>query len=204
MSGVFLVIEGPNGVGKSTAAVLLAKQFRDRRIRVHLTTEPSATPLGRMIRASESQLSGRALALAIAADRCAHVEREIIPALNSGKVVISDRFVQSSLVLQRLDRMELPEIWQYNRFVPSPDLSFYLEDDPNTITARLKERQRLSRLERTGSPTTELDLYEEAYRFLGRRRWRQAKIDCRGLAPDEVVSAMINRIELLGLLANVR
>jgi dTMP kinase len=204
MSGVFLVVEGPNGVGKSTAAVLLAKHLRERRIRVHMTTEPSATPLGRMIRASEAQLSGRALALAIAADRYAHVEREIIPAINSGKVVISDRFVQSSLVLQRLDRMELPEIWQFNRFVPPPDLSIYLEDDPETITGRLQERDKLSRLELSGSPLTELALYDETYRFLGRRRWRQAKIDCRGLCPDAVVSAMINRIELLDLLANVR
>ncbi len=116
---------------------------------MHVTTEPSATPLGRLVRSAESYLTGRALALAVAADRYAHIEAEIIPALKAGKVVITDRYVQSSLVLQRLDGLGLAEIWSYNAHVAIPGMSvhaayerdgaaghpLYMEDDPEVIAA---------------------------------------------------------------------
>ncbi|GAA2405990.1 hypothetical protein GCM10010191_12470 [Actinomadura vinacea] len=199
MTGVFVAIEGPNGVGKSTSAGLLAARLAERGHSVHLTTEPSRTALGTLIRRTEAGMSGRALALAVAADRAAHLNGEIEPALAAGKVVISDRYLPSSLVLQRLDGLSLPEIWRYNAFAPRPFLTLYLEEDPAVIAARLKQRQVLSRLERAGSPSRELTLYRKAYAFLGRRHWRQARIDCRGLAPDAVVQAMLGRIELLNL-----
>ncbi|MER7548152.1 dTMP kinase [Spirillospora sp. NPDC127506] len=199
MTGIFIAIEGPNGVGKSTSARLLATRLAMRGHSVHLTTEPSRSRLGALIRQIEAELSGRALALAVAADRAAHVADEIEPALAAGKVVISDRYLPSSLVLQRLDGLPLAEIWRYNAFVPHPFLTVYLEEDPAVIAARLKERQVLSRLEQAGSPSRELALYRKAYAFLGRRRWRQARVDCRGLAPNEVVKAMLGRIELLNL-----
>jgi dTMP kinase len=152
-----------------------------------------------LIRETEAEMSGRALALAVAADRAAHVAGEIEPALAAGKVVISDRYLPSSLVLQRLDGLSLAEIWRYNAFAPRPALTLYLEEESAVIAARLKERQVLSRLEQAGSPSRELALYRKAYAFLGRRRWRQARIDCRDLAPNEVVKAMLGRIELLSL-----
>jgi dTMP kinase len=71
------------------------------------------------------------------------------------------------------------------------------ESDPATIETRLNERQARSRLERSGTPARELDLYKAAFRFLGRRGWRQVKIDCRGLDPEGVVTAMLNRLDLL-------
>ncbi|MEU8798124.1 dTMP kinase [Spirillospora sp. NPDC048819] len=199
MTGIFIAIEGPNGVGKSVSSRLLATRLATRGHSVHLTTEPSRNRLGTLIRQTEAELSGRALALAVAADRAAHVVDEIAPALADGKMVISDRYLPSSLVLQRLDGVPLAEIWRYNAFVPRPCLTLYLEEDPAVISARLKERQVLSRLEQTGSPSRELALYRKAYTFLGRRRWRQARIDCRGLTPDEVVKAMLGRIDLLNL-----
>ncbi|WP_067421091.1 dTMP kinase [Carbonactinospora thermoautotrophica] len=83
MTGLFIVIEGPNGVGKTTVASLLGTRLRERSAaRVHLTPEPTHTPLGRLLRSSESVLTGRALALAMAADRYLHVECEIIPRLD--------------------------------------------------------------------------------------------------------------------------
>ncbi|MFF5264477.1 dTMP kinase [Actinomadura viridis] len=199
MTGFFVAIEGPNGVGKSTSAGLLAARLAVRGHSVHLTTEPSRTALGALIRKSEAEMSGRTLALAVAADRAAHVADEIEPALAAGKVVISDRYLPSSLVLQRLDGLSLTEVWRYNAFAPRPFLTLYLEEDPEVITARLKQRQVLSRFERAGSPSRELSLYRKAYTFLGRRQWRQARIDCRGLEPDVVVTAMLVRIDLLNL-----
>jgi dTMP kinase len=193
----FIVIEGPNGAGKTTTAALLAARLHDRGHAVHPTTEPSATPLGRLVRSSEANLSGTALALAVAADRAAHIDTEITPALRAGRTVISDRYVQSSLVLQRLDGMSIAQIWSYNDFALPPTMSFYLQLDPATIRARLNKRRHLSRLEHAGSPERELALYEDAYRFLARRGWHQARLNCRGLTPGQVADMMLDRLDRL-------
>ncbi|WP_433365352.1 dTMP kinase [Streptosporangium sp. CA-115845] len=193
--GLFVVVEGPNGVGKTTTTALLAERLRERGRAVHVTTEPSDTSLGRLIRASESTLTGRALALAVAADRCAHVEHEISPALAAGKVVISDRYVQSSLVLQRLDDLPLIDIWHYNAHVPPASLSCYLHHDPQVLQERLDQRSSRSRLERIGSPQREADLYGDAFGFLAARDWPQLRIDCRGLAPEGVVAQLLQHLE---------
>ena len=100
--GQLIVIVGPKRVGKSTTAQHLARRLgRDRE--VSWTTEPTSTPFGELLRSRESILSGRAYALALAADRVMHFDSEITPALQKGHLVVTDRYVQSSLVLQRLD-----------------------------------------------------------------------------------------------------
>ncbi|MCP2343557.1 dTMP kinase [Actinomadura rupiterrae] len=197
MNGLFVVVEGPNGVGKTTTARLLADRLTICGCDVRPTSEPTPTAWGRLIRSCEGELPARALALAVAADRAAHVVREIQPALSAGAVVVSDRYLPSSLVLQRLDGLTLNEIWRYNTAALRPSVTFYLEDDPDVLVSRLKERSTRSRLERLGSPARELELYGRAYEFLGRRGWRQARVDCRGLGPEQVVTAMLSRIELL-------
>jgi dTMP kinase len=194
VTGFFIAIEGPNAVGKTTITGHLAAVLRARGAVVHVTTEPSATQLGRLVRSAESYLVGRALALAVAADRYAHLDSEITPALRLGKVVITDRYIQSSLVLQRLDGLGLDEIWSYNSHVAVPGVSVYLEDDADVIAARLMRRPALSRLEAKGSPARELALYRDAFRFLARRRWPQARIDCRGLDPEGVAAAIMARL----------
>ncbi|QOC89654.1 dTMP kinase [Micromonospora craniellae] len=192
------MIEGPNGVGKTTVAGLLATRLRHRAGRpVHLTTEPTRTRLGKLLREAEAVIHGRALALAIAADRTMHVEDEIIPALDAGNIVISDRYVQSSLVLQRVDAVDLREIWIYNRYVLQPAVSLYLTDDPHVIGARLAARPSLTRLEATGTPERELQLYGQAIEFLDRHSWHQVKIDCRGRNPDQVVSVILDTLDPL-------
>jgi dTMP kinase len=196
MSGMFIAVEGPNGVGKTTIATLLATRLRERHARlVHLTTEPSNTPLGRLLRSSEAVLTGRALALAIAADRYAHLETEVVPLLDDGQHVVSDRYVQSSLVLQRVDGLSLTEIWRYNAYVLPPTVSFYLEAEPEVIRGRLAARGELSRLELTGSPGRELLLYDEAYKFLRRQDWEQAKVDCRGRTPEQIVASILKQLD---------
>jgi dTMP kinase len=166
MTGRFIAIEGPNGVGKTTVIAQLARQLGRHGLAVHTRAEPSGSPLGTIVRSAESYLSGRALALAVAADRYAHIEHEISPALDAGKDVITHRYVQSSLVLQRLDGLGPAEIWRYNAHVLVPALSVYLEDEPDVIADRLSARPELSRLELQGSPARELALYEDAFRFL--------------------------------------
>ncbi|MEU5874181.1 dTMP kinase [Glycomyces sp. NPDC047369] len=191
MSGQFIVVEGPNGVGKTTICAHLAAELRRAEARVYATAEPSQSPLGRLVRAAEATVTGRALGLAIAADRAHHVEEEIIPHLNAGFTVICDRYVPSSLVLQRLDGLSVDEIWAYNEYMIPPALTIYLEDDANAITKRLDERRSRSRLEIVGGPEQELRLYQEARGFLGREGWNQAVIDCRDRTPTEVTSAVL-------------
>jgi dTMP kinase len=194
MNGRFIVVEGPNGVGKTTVAASLAERLRRRGSAAYVTREPSDTALGDLIRSAESYLSGRALALAVAADRYEHLEREVMPALRAGQDVIGDRYVQSSLVLQRLDGLSLAEIWGYNAHVLVPELSVYLEDDAAVIAARLRERRVLSRLELEGSPARELALYQDAYRLLEKQGWPQALINCRGADPAGVVGKIAEHL----------
>jgi dTMP kinase len=161
------------------------------------TTEPSDTTLGRLVRSSETHLTGRTLALAVAADRYDHIATTILPSLTSGRVVVCDRYVQSSLVLQRLDGLELDEIWAYNAFVRPPDLSVYLVDDPSAIQRRLAERPRRSRLEEAGSPARELTLYNDAFEVLAQRSWYQHRVDCRGQGPEDVAAMALRHIDHL-------
>lgn len=194
MTSQFIAIEGPNAVGKTTIAQLLADQLAAiGDLGVYLTGEPTRTPLGQLLRRQEGMLHGRALALALAADRAAHVETEIIPQLDDGRHVVTARYVPSSLVLQRIDGLDLDEIWSYNRYV-LPATVIYLEDDPGTIRERLNQRPALSRLEATGSPERELALYREAKDFLTSQEWRQHTINCAGKTPEHVVRDILGAL----------
>lgn len=155
---------------------------------VHVRDAVAEAALGQP--SGQAVLHGRALALAIAADRAAHVETEIIPRLDDGLHVVTDRYVPSSLVLQRIDGLDLNEIWSYNRYV-LPAVTIYLEDDPRVIRDRLTGRSALTRLEVTGTPKRELAFYRDAERFLRRHDWQQHTVDCHSLTPDEVVTAIL-------------
>src|SRR5450759_981694 len=101
--GVFIVIEGLDGSGKTTQAILLAKRLSQSHKTI-LTAEPSRGKIGAFIRESclyeEKRLPTEAEALLFAADRVEHVQKEIKPALDEGKLVICDRYVYSSLAYQ--------------------------------------------------------------------------------------------------------
>ncbi|OZG55173.1 dTMP kinase [Aeriscardovia aeriphila] len=107
-SGLFLTFEGIDGVGKTTQVNMLAQWIREEYGREVVTTfEPGDTALGRAIRTlllnpehTAAAVSPRAEALLYAADRAQHVHEVIAPALNRGAVVISDRYIDSSLAYQ--------------------------------------------------------------------------------------------------------
>lgn len=192
---MFVVIEGPNGVGK-TAIVeeLVGTLEASFSCDVHQTAEPSSSALGKAIREMEASMPPEALALSCAADRFDHVAREVAPRLAAGAWVVCDRYVPSSLVLQRLDGLDPEEIWQLNKAVLQPGLTVYLEDDPATITRRLDERGRYSRFETKGTPSIELDYYTDARELLARQGWKQVVVDCRSRTPAEVAEAIAERL----------
>jgi dTMP kinase len=155
--GLFVVFEGGEGAGKSTQAVKLAAWLRVEGGReCVLTREPGATPVGARIRGilldkSSEGLAPRAEALLYAADRAHHVASVIRPALARGEVLISDRYVDSSLAYQgagralRADEVAWLSSWATGGLVP--DLVVLLDVDPAVGLGRVSERGEADRLE---------------------------------------------------------
>ena len=103
MAGIFITFEGGDGAGKSTQVGRLAERLREKGYTVVTTREPGGTELGAEIRKAllhGGEVSPRAEALLFAADRAHHVASKIRPALAAGKVVISDRYLDSSVAYQ--------------------------------------------------------------------------------------------------------
>jgi dTMP kinase len=142
--GAFICIEGLDGCGKTTQAKLLAKKLRKSHNAVY-TTEPSAGKIGTYIRNSylygEKRLSSVIEALLFAADRIEHVENEVLPALKQGKLVISDRYVYSSLAYQGAAGLSLEWIEKVNEHALKPDLSVFIDVDPKIVMSRLKPKK---------------------------------------------------------------
>jgi dTMP kinase len=139
-TGFFLAFEGGEGAGKSTQAALLAQWLRERGYDVVTTREPGATEIGRRLREvlldpATGELSPRTEALLYAADRAEHVAKVIRPALARGAVVISDRYVDSSLAYQGVGRdLSFGEVERLSLFATSglkPDLTVLLDVPPD-------------------------------------------------------------------------
>ena len=153
---MFIAIEGMDGSGKSTQIELLRQSFGRRRQEVVITREPGGTAIGEQIRTvllqPENQaMTPRAEALLYAASRAQHVAELIEPALDAGKVVISDRYVVSSYVYQGIARgLGLEAIEQINRFAVNgrmPDLTIFLFVSQEQALRRKKAQKELDRLE---------------------------------------------------------
>ncbi|MGI8665225.1 MAG: dTMP kinase [Jatrophihabitans sp.] len=145
-AGLLIAFEGGDGAGKSSQAVLLAQALALREIGVRLTGEPGGTALGvrlrRLLLESGEPLSARAEALLFAADRAEHVAGVIGPALDRGEVVITDRFVDSSLAYQGAGRgLAVEDLKRISRWVSGdlvPDLTVLLDIEPERGLARIR------------------------------------------------------------------
>ena len=144
--GLFLALEGGEGAGKSTQARLLVDWLQTAGREVVLTREPGATAVGQQIRAvlldpMTGGISPRAEAMLYAADRAQHVAQVILPALERGAVVVTDRYVDSSLAYQGAGReLDLPEVARLSRWATGgvrPDLTLLLDVDPTIGLARI-------------------------------------------------------------------
>ena len=166
--GIFITIEGPNGVGKSTFIQALKEKLEDK-YSVCLTKEPTDTSFGNYVRNNEQCLSGNAYAYLIAADRCYHLEEFIYRQLEQNDIVISDRYIESSLVLQSRDGVALDDIWRLNCKFRVPELSIILTATEDKLQARLEERKILTRFEKKLSRRSELEGYKEAADFISQK-----------------------------------
>ena len=141
MKGTFVCIEGLDGCGKTTQAKLLVEKLQ-RSYNAMYTAEPSDGKIGDFIRKSilygEKRSISLAEALLFAADRVEHVENEILPALRQGKLVISDRYIYSSLAYQGAAGLSLEWIQSINQYALRPELAIFIDVDPRAVMQRLK------------------------------------------------------------------
>jgi len=158
------------------------------------TREPSDTSLGRAIRELEGSMPPIALALACAADRFDHLAREIEPHLARAAIVVCDRFLPSSLVLQRLDGLTLEEIWQLNTGVRIPDMTIFLDGTPQTLRERLALRPRRSRFEALTATEDEIAFYRDARESLAQHGWPEILISTDGRQADDVAAEIEHRL----------
>ncbi|GAA6763191.1 MULTISPECIES: dTMP kinase [Thermus] len=151
MAGVFLTLEGLDGAGKSTQARLMAAFLEGKGLRVRLTREPGeGLPLVRELLLHGKALSPEAEYLLFSADRAEHVRKVILPALEEGLWVVSDRYLDSSLAYQGFGRgLPLPwllEVAKEATLGLSPQRTFLLDLPPEEALKRVKDPDRLEGL----------------------------------------------------------
>ena len=171
--GRFITFEGLDGVGKSTQIKNLARWLRARGVDVIITPEPGGTALGQKLRnvllsSRTSGLSALAELALMFADRAQHIDELIIPALDRGQWVLSDRFTDSSVAYQGGGR-ELGSaiVWQLHKLLCHdlrPDLTILMVSNPGASVARARRRN----LERPRSRSDENRFEQESRAFYQR------------------------------------
>jgi dTMP kinase len=143
--GFFICVEGLDGCGKTTQTKLLVRALRRKGYDAVYTSEPSRGKIGDFIKKrcllGKNRGSGIVEALLFAADRFEHVEKEILPALNEGKLLVSDRYVYSSLAYQGATGLDLKWIQTINEHALRADLSLFIDVEPEIAMKRLKPRR---------------------------------------------------------------
>ncbi|KUO88935.1 MAG: thymidylate kinase [Thermoproteus sp. JCHS_4] len=136
--GLFVAVEGIDGSGKSTVIEELRKLLP-----IYATKEPSDGPIGRLIKSwalRRGTSDPYTDALLFAADRLEHYQREIAPALGEGRVVVTERYVESSVAYQGAAGVDIKFIELINSRVPTPDVTVLLDIEPEKAVARIKAR----------------------------------------------------------------
>lgn len=182
--GFFITLEGGEGAGKSSLLASLASFFREQGYEVVVTREPGGTPLGEMIRhwllthQDSIQIGSQAELLLFLAARAQHIEEIIQPALIAGKIVLCDRFNDSTVAYQgvarRLDSAYVQQLCQLVCGAIQPHLTFFLDVEPEVGLKRSqkvdKEQAASGVLDRIESQTlTFHQAVQEAFRQIAKQ-----------------------------------
>lgn len=198
--GLFVSVDGPSGAGKSTIVHHLAQLFTAAGEDVHVTAEPSSGPIGALCLELTETVTGHTLACLYAADRYHHADTEITPHLEAGRMVITDRYIPSGLVMQRFDGIDPGFLWQLNAEAQRPDLAVILEADPEVISERLTERGPHNRFQLSPSSShAEVHFYRQATERLIQAGFDVLRVDCNQRAAEQ--SAAFIRDRLLSFFA---
>jgi dTMP kinase len=203
--GLFITFEGPDGSGKSTQARMLAERLRGEGRAVLESVEPGGTPIGQQIRRIlldpvNKELTATAELLLMFAARAQNVEQWILPALGEGKIVISDRFTDSSLAYQGAGRgLGENTVLSLDRIACRgliPDLTICIDIDSETGLARALARGGMeTRLEEQA-----IEFHHKvraAYHELARKEpWRFRLVDGCG-TPEAIAEKVWERVSPL-------
>lgn len=165
-TGKLIAFDGPNGAGKSTLIRAVQDRLSEMNINVHVTKEPSDSKIGTFTRNTAELFSGNTLACLVAADRYAHVEKEILPRLKQGTIVITDRYVLSSLILQPMDGVDADFVEKVNNEIVLPDLQIAVWANDEILQKRLLERDNLTRFEKNNRSLEELENMKKGVRII--------------------------------------
>ncbi len=147
---LFIALEGGDAAGTTTHSHLLKGFLESKGFRVFLTQEPSQSKIGILIREflKNKEIPPTTDALLFAADRDFHYKDEIKNKLEEGYIVISDRYIESSIVYQSVqsDKITVDWVKEINKFVGLPDITIILDIDPKIALAR-KEAEDLEKFE---------------------------------------------------------
>src|SRR5271170_223636 len=191
--GIFITFEGPDGSGKSTQARMLAERLRSQGRDVLESVEPGGTPIGQQIRRilldpANQELAATAELLLMFAARAQNVEQWILPALAQGKIVVSDRFTDSSIAYQGAARgLGWETVLEVDRIACQglvPDLTLCIDIDTERGLARAQSRNRSAGNHEARIDEQAVEFHHkvrDAYHELARREPQRVQlIDGRG------------------------
>ena len=170
MAGLFISFEGPEGAGKTTVLQEIAERLKAQGQDVVMTREPGGIPIAEKIRevildSNHSAMDGKTEALLYAAARRQHLVEKIIPALKQNKIVLCDRFIDSSLAYQGVAReLGINEVLAINLFAIEeymPDCTIFFDVPPEVGLARIwKDQER----EQNRLDLEKLEFHEQVYK----------------------------------------
>ena len=167
MKGLFITIEGNDGSGKSTVIQSLKEELAKLDVEVCYSREPGGSYVAEKIRevildTDNMAMDDKTEALLYAASRRQHLKETVFPALEEGKIVVCDRFIDSSLTYQGIARgLGVDEVYNMNMFATEgfmPHLTIYLLVDPKIGLERKSHQKELDRLEKE-----KLEFHEKVY-----------------------------------------
>lgn len=168
MKGLFISFEGNDGSGKSSALQNVLNTLKALNYDVIYSREPGGSPIAEQIRTlildpNNLGMDAKTEALLYAASRREHITKTILPALRDGKIVLCDRFLDSSLAYQGYSRgIGIEEVYQMNQFATEnllPDLTIFVCVKPEIGMSRIKKDERaLDRLE-----MEKMDFHQKVY-----------------------------------------
>ncbi|MBR4470161.1 MAG: dTMP kinase [Erysipelotrichaceae bacterium] len=201
MKGYFITFEGPDGSGKTTVASQVVRRLGEMGYDVIHTREPGGIAISEDIRniildPKNTMMDAKTEALLYAASRRQHLVEKVFPAMKEGKVVICERFVDSSLAYQGYGRqLGFDEVLSINLFAIDntyPDMTIYLDVDEEVGLSRLSDRAFKDRLDQES-----VDFHHrvsEGYREVLRRFKDRITIIDASKTKEEVIDASLNKI----------
>lgn len=197
---LFIVLDGIDGVGTTTHSKLLAGFLSLKGLKIHLTQEPSNSEIGKLLRnfLKDDKIPPSTDALLFAADRDLHYRNEIKMKLEEGYIVISDRYIESSIIYQSSQSEIITIEWvkSLNKFAGKPDLTIILDIDPKMSLARKNQRD-LEKFEDTSFLEQVRKLYitrakEEGYFIINTD-------DIIELVQENIQQIVLNKLKVKGI-----